>query len=62
MQPREKTNPKAQNENPDDVVKIARSLLDDPLADDNCKATFSRLFKKKYGCTPQEYIERHKKE
>ncbi|MBR1526871.1 MAG: hypothetical protein IJ640_09485 [Prevotella sp.] len=57
--PAKKEQPK---ENPDDVVKIARSLLSDPLADDNSKIAFSRIFKKKYGCTPQEYIDRHKKE
>lgn len=62
MQPRERPKPKAPQENPEDVVKIAKSLLNDPLADDDCKATFSRIFKKKYGCTPQEYIDSHKKE
>lgn len=45
-------------ENPESVVRIAQNLLADPKADESVKASFSKLFKKKYGCTPQEYIEK----
>ncbi len=46
-------------ENVENVVRIAQSLLNDPKADESIKASFCKLFKKKYGCTPQEYIEKN---
>ncbi|MBQ8969224.1 MAG: hypothetical protein IJ064_05790 [Bacteroidaceae bacterium] len=46
-------------EDAESVVRIAKSLMNDPNADDNTKAIFAKMFKKKYGKTPIEYIAEH---
>ena len=43
------------------VVRIAKSLMNDPRADENTKAQFAKMFKKKYGKTPSEFIAEHDK-
>lgn len=57
-----KRKPKPQpKENPADIVRLAKSLLNDPMADDNTKAQFGKLFKKKYGMEMKEYIDKYDK-
>lgn len=46
----------------DAVVRLLHSFLDNPKKDKAAKEEFCRLFEEKYGCTPKEYIDRHKKE
>lgn len=43
----------------DEILRIAKSILDDGIGDDNVKYQFSKTFKKKYGCSPQEYISKY---
>ena len=42
-----------------DIVKIIKSFLNNPEANEEAKKVFCQSFKKKYGYTPQEYIEKH---
>lgn len=44
------------------ILHTARMLLTDPLADESTKNQYIRLFEKKYGYTPQEYIDRYEEE
>ena len=41
------------------IVEIAKSLVAEQ--DKNIRLQFDRIFKKKYGCTPQEYIDKNDK-
>ena len=49
----------APNDDTKAIVKIIKSCLDNPEASEDVKKAFCQSFKKKYGYTPQEYIEKH---
>ena len=51
--------PNKHKENREDILRMAKSILDDEVGDDNVKYQFTKIFKKKYGCTPQEYISKY---
>lgn len=44
-------------EDTESVKNTAKAILDDPMPES--KEVFCRIFRKKYGCTPQEYINTH---
>ena len=46
-------------EDPESILRLAKSLMSDPRADENTKAIFAKMFKKKYGKTPVAYIAEH---
>ena len=53
--------PKKQpKESVEDIIKIAKSLLTE--TNKTVVEAFGRIFKKKYGSTPAEYIKRHQKD
>ena len=54
---REKQQPKKKEEPVEDVLKVAKSLLAEK--DANVRLQFEKIFKKKYGCFPQEYIDKN---
>lgn len=45
-------------EDTENIKSVARNILEDPIAES--KEFFIKAFLKKYGCTPQDYIETHK--
>lgn len=55
-----KTKPQPE-EKPEDVVRIAKSLLNEAKADRNTIEAFGRIFKKKYGMTMTDYIKKYDK-
>jgi len=54
-QPETETIPKFSKE----VADLAKSLLNDPMADKSNKVHYDKMFKKKYGYTLQEYIDKY---
>lgn len=44
------------------IMQMAESIVGDTSMDENTRLQFDRIFKKKYGCTPREYINNHTKE
>lgn len=53
--------PKKQSkESVEDIIKVAKSLLTE--TNKTVVEAFGRIFKKKYGSTPAEYIKRHQKD
>lgn len=44
------------------IMQTAKSIVGDTSMDENTRLQFDRIFKKKYGCTPREYIDNHTKE
>lgn len=60
VEPQKKSKPKYE-EKPEQVVRTAKMLLSDPVADANVKAQYETIFKKKYGMTMQEYIDKYDK-
>lgn len=51
--------PGSKKEEPEDIVKVANSLLAEK--DAKVRLEFEKIFKKKYGCYPQEYIDKNDK-
>lgn len=51
--------PGSKKEEPEDIVKVAKSLLAEK--DAKVRLEFEKIFKKKYGCYPQEYIDKNDK-
>ena len=49
--------PKKKEETIEDILKVAKSLLAEK--DANVRLQFEKIFKKKYGCFPQEYIDKN---
>ena len=54
----EKNNKEAMNDTKA-IIKIIKSCLNNPDASEESKKAFCQSFKKKYGYTPQEYIEKN---
>ena len=56
--------PKKENKQPtesvEEIIKIAKSLLTE--TNKTVVEAFGRIFKKKHGCTPEEYIKQHKED
>ena len=46
----------------ENIMQTAKSIVGDTSMDENTRLQFDRIFKKKYGCTPREYINNHTKE
>lgn len=45
-------------EDQEEIYRMAKWLVSETIK--NIKDTYGRIFKKKYGCTPEEYINNHK--
>lgn len=51
--------PKAKEESKEDILRVAKSLLKEKAK--NIREEFARIFKKKYGVTPTDYIKQNEK-
>jgi len=56
-QEEEKAKAKVKKENPNEILRQAKWLVTETF--ESIRETYSKIFEKKHGCTPQEYIDAH---